>query len=189
MGEPLRPRLFGHPISRRGFLVRSGGAAAALALAGCFGDGGEGYYRSLLPADDAPLALPLREYAVLQAAARRIVPGGVEHPSTGEVRVAARVDRELGFHSERLRRDVRDALRLIEWSPLLTHFARFTQLRADEQDAVLRAMQQSRLAIRRSAFAGIKLLVVFMYYTAEPAWPSIGYDGPWVPRGPDVTWV
>jgi hypothetical protein len=50
-------------------------------------------------------------------------------------------------------------------------------------------MSQSRIAVRRSAFAGIKLLVVFMYYTAEAAWPGIGYDGPWVPRGPETTWV
>ncbi len=188
MGQRIRPRLLDHPISRRGFLVRSGGFGIALALGGCVGEDDAGY-RALLAPDEAPVALPVREYAVLRAAARRIVPEGPQNPSTDALRVAERVDRELDFHSERLRRDVRDALRLIEWEPLLTHFTRFTRLDAEDQDAVLRSMSQSRIAVRRSAFAGIKLLVVFMYYTSEAAWPSIGYDGPWVPRGPETTWA
>ncbi len=98
--------------------------------------------------------------------------------------VAARVDRELGLHPERLRSDVADALRLVEWWPLATRLSRFTRLGPEAQDAELAAMAHSRLALRRSAFQWLKFLVMFFHYTQEAAWAGTGYDGPWVPAVP-----
>ncbi len=185
--EPVEPRLLDARFSRRGFLVRSAGLSAALTLGGCAG-AREETYAALLPDGERPAVLPLREYAVLRTLANRLVPGGPDHPGALELGVPARVDRELGFHPQRLRDDVRDALRLVEWWPLLTRFARFTTLDPEDRDAELTAMMQSRLAVRRSAFQGLKFLVLFFHYAQEPAWQGIGYDGPWVPRGPERTW-
>jgi hypothetical protein len=170
-------------LTRRGFLVRSAGFGAALALGGLAAGTGCSGYDDLL-GGEKPTVLAPREYAVLRAVAARMVPGGTGHPGAETLGVAARVDRELAFHGAPLREDVRDALRLVEWWPLPTRFARFTRLPAALQDAELAALAGSSRAFRRSAFSGLKFLVMFFYYTQDAAWAGTGYDGPWVPRRP-----
>lgn len=170
-------------ISRRGFLVRTAGLSSLLLIGGCRGDGEQDYGASLAPGE-SPENLPLREYVVLASVARRLVPGGPDHPGAGELGVARRLDRELVHHPGKLRSDLCDALRLVEWWPLATRFTAFTRLAAEQQDAELAGMAASRWAPRRSAFQGLRFLVMFMHYSQEPAWVGIGYDGPWVPRGP-----
>lgn len=180
------PSLLDLPISRRGFLARSAGGAAVLALGGgCFG-GEEERYRAALAPGEQPSVLGVREYAVLKAVAERIVPGGEGRPGAAGLGVAGRIDRELSFHGDPLRSDLRDALRLVEWWPLATRLRRFSALAAPDQDAELAAAATSRFAWRRSAFQGLKFLSVFFYYTREETWPGIGYQGPWVPRGPEL---
>jgi hypothetical protein len=170
-------------LTRRGFLVRSAGLGAALALGGLAGGTGCSGYDDLL-GGETPQVLAPREYAVLRAVAARMAPGGSSHPGAAELGVAARVDRELAFHGSVLRGDVRDALRVVEWWPLPARFARFTRLPGALQDAELAASAASQLAFRRSAFSGLKFLVMFFYYTQDAAWAGTGYDGPWVPRQP-----
>jgi hypothetical protein len=165
------PRRFELPVSRRGFLARSAAVSALLALGACAPQRDE-VYHELLRGIPAPSALPTREYAILRAVARRLVPDGPEAPGADALGAAVRVDRELAFHPPRLRNDLRDALRLTEWWPLSTRLARFTRLDP---------------AARRSAFQGLKLLVVFFTYTRPETWPHIGYQGPWVPPGPERT--
>jgi hypothetical protein len=113
-----------------------------------------------------------------------VLPADGQNPGADELGVPARIDRELSFHSERLQSDMRDALLLVDWSPLLTRLRRFTHLSDAARDAELRAMMTSGLAWRRSAFQGLKFLVVFFHYTQDASWPAIGYDGPWVKRLP-----
>ena len=181
--HPQIQSLLAHPISRRGFLSRSAGAGALLVVVGCAGDGGKDY-AVLLDPGERPVSLPVREFAVLKAVARRLVPGGAGYPGAEDLGVTSRIDRELSFHPARLSIDLRDALRLIEWWPLATHLARFTRLGGEQQDAVLGNMAASRFALLRAALQGIKTLVMFFHYTQEPTWPAIGYDGPWVARVP-----
>jgi hypothetical protein len=180
------PRRFELPVSRRGFLVRSAGVSALLALGACAPQRDEVYHR-LLQGIPPPNALPTREYAILRAVAQRLVPEEPDAPGADSLGVAVRVDRELAFHSPRLQNDLRDALRLLEWWPLATRFARFTRLDSAGQDAELAAMATSRVAVRRSAFQGLKLLLVFFTYTRPETWPLVGYQGPWVPAGPERT--
>ena len=180
------PSRFEFPVSRRGFLVRSAGVSALLALGACAPQRDEVYHQ-LLQGIPPPSALPMREYAILRAVARRLVPEEPDAPGADSLGVAVRVDQELAFHSPRLQNDLRDALRLTEWWPLATRFARFTRLDPAAQDAELAAMATSRLAVRRSAFQGLKLLVVFFTYTRPETWPLVGYQGPWVPPGPERT--
>lgn len=179
---PLEPPALGaHPITRRGFLRRSAAAAVCLAGAGLL-QAGCGEEALPLPPGEHPLVLGPADYGVLRALCARLVPGGPNHPGAVDLRVPLRVDRELSFHGERLRSDVRDALRLIEWGALLTRLQRFSRLDARAQDAELEALARSRLAVRRTAFQGVKFLVMFFHYTQDPAWAGIGYDGPWVAR-------
>lgn len=170
-------------LTRRGFLARSAGLGAALALGGVVGGSGCSGYEDRL-GGETPRVLAPREYAVLRAVAARLVPGGAGHPGATELGVAARVDRELSFHGPALGADLRDALRLIEWWPLPTRFARFTRLPESLQDAELAGHASSHAAFRRSAFSGLKFLVMFFHYTQDAAWVGTGYDGPWVPRHP-----
>ena len=177
-----------HPMTRRGFLVRSAGVSASLTLGACV-PSQEASYRELLPSDAAPASLPVREYAVLRAVAERMIPADAANPSANDVGVVPMLDRELGFHGPRLRHDLRDALRLVEWGPLLTHLTRFTELPAEDQDQVLRDMMTSRFQVRRQAFLGLKFIIFFFYYTRPETWKAIGYEGPWVPPGPEQTWA
>jgi len=177
-------------ISRRGFLVRgifgAGLLAVGAGLAACGPGSREGEEAARL-SGDRPRQLPPSEYVVLVAVAARMLPEGPEGPATAAHRVAVRVDRELGFHPPRLRQDVIGALRLIEWWPLVARGARFSRLDARTQDAELAALVDSRLAVRRSAFQGLKFLVMFFHYSQDAAWAGTGYDGPWVPRVPPAT--
>lgn len=183
MESPRTPEAELSALTRRGFLVRSAGLGAALALGALAGGSGCSGYDDLL-GGESPQVLAPREYAVLRAVAARMVPGGAGHPGAAELGVAARVDRELSFHGGALAADVRDALRLIEWWPLATRFARFTRLPESLQDAELAGHATSAAAFRRSAFSGLKFLVMFFHYTQDAAWVGTGYDGPWVPRRP-----
>lgn len=175
-------------FTRRGFLLRTGAAGALIgatgALAGCrkMLDAVSPPAVSSAPGSYLPQTIPVAEYATLLAVARRLVPSGQAHPGADLLGVAARIDRELGFHGATLRNDVRDALRVVEWWPLATRFARFTSSSPEAQDSVLSDMVHSRFALRRSAFGGLKFLVMFFHYTQEAAWVGTGYDGPWVPR-------
>ena len=185
--DPARPRpaALDAELTRRGFLVRTAGFSAALALGGCAGEQVD-TYRALLPPGETPVALGVREYAVLRAFVNRMVPASASRPGADALAVAARVDRELGFHGERLQRDMRDALRLVEWWPLATRRTRFTQLGPDPQTAEIAGMAGSRWAFRRSAYTGLRSLVLFFHYSQPATWSSVGYDGPWVAQGPAI---
>ncbi len=183
MGESSQtPLLAGHPISRRGFLAGSAWLTAALGAGTLACGRADSSYAALLPAGDTPSQLPLREYAVLRAVVGRLVPAGDTHPGAIDLGVPARIDRELAFHGAKLRDDLTAALQLVEWWPLVTRGTRFTRLDAAAQDDLLADMAGSRLAERRTAFQALKFVTVFFYYTQEPTWAAIGYDGPWVPR-------
>lgn len=184
MGERSQtPLLAGHPISRRGFLARSAWLSAALG-AGSFACGRtDAGYEALLPANERPVQLPVREYVVLRAVCDRMVPPSGGQPGALTLGVPARIDHELSFHESKLRSDITAALQLVEWWPLVTRGTRFTRLDAAAQDQLIADMATSRLAERRTAFQGLKFVAMFLTYTQEPTWSAIGYDGPWVPRG------
>jgi hypothetical protein len=185
--DPGRPRLgLDHPISRRGFLARGAGPAALLSVGNLLGCEDE-HYRAMAGGEYRPGFLATREFAVLRAVARRMVPRDEAHPGADELGVAARIDRELGFHPPPLGEDLGLALRLVEWWPLPVRFARFTRLSAAEQDAQLSGMAGSYFALPRGAFQGIKFFVMFFHYSQEAAWSAIGYRGPFVERGPAST--
>lgn len=170
-------------ITRRGFLRASAATTGSLigagALAGCVS---RASYRALI-GDERPEVLSARDLAVLMAFADRIVAPAEDAPTARETRTARRIDRELLFSDGLLTADVRAALSIIEYGPLIDlRWRRFTRLSPAEQDAYLRACATSSWSLRRNAYGGLRFLCVFFHYTDDRTWRSIGYGGPMVER-------
>jgi hypothetical protein len=171
------------PISRRGFL--RAGVATSLALAGA------GAISGCLPGPDYgravgtehPEVLSTKQLAILTAFAGRVITPADGGPTAIDARIARRIDRELAFSDGRLADDVGAALTLIEHGTLLDfRFRRFTSLAPDQQDAYLVACARSTWTTRRNAYAGLRFLCLFFYYTDDRTWQAIGYNGPTVDR-------
>ena len=81
------------------------------------------------------------------------------------------------------------ALRLFEWGPLLfdLRLARFSDLSDAEQDASLRGWMTSRLALRGTAFLGVRNLCFMGWYSQPEVWSLIGYQGPLLRRSAGAT--
>ena len=171
-------------ISRRGFLG-IGGASAALALVGggAWLSGDDAVYRQLSGGFE-PEILSLKEFGVLSALASAMIaplPGG---PSVRDAMTPARIDKELSFHPEStLAEDIKASLVLLEHAPLLSGLGpRFSELDEAGQKKFLSLCAAGGPGLLRSAYAGIRFLVVFFYYTDDRTWPGIGYAGPTTPE-------
>jgi hypothetical protein len=176
----MRPRL-----TRRRLLLAGGAAGLALAAGGALvmRGGGDAHYRSLAPGAE-PRVLSGKALGVLAALAARVCPApGPGQLGAAALRVAERVDRELTFHTPKMRSDVEAALLLVEHGGLLHgETTRFTRRAAEAQDAYLRRMGVEGSALERQAFSNLKLLALFFYYVDERTWPAMHYQGPFVPR-------
>jgi hypothetical protein len=152
---------------------------------------------------DARLALPREprfltpeEFQTLGAVADRIIPQPRDRPP---VPVAAMIDVKLfqnsgdGYRDYRLP-PLRDAWRRglagIEAEARRQHNAAFVELDAAEQDALLRAVQDGKVAVGwdgmpPAVFFAKRLLfdIVTQYYSHPTAWNEIGFGGPASPRG------
>lgn len=97
------------------------------------------------------------------------------------------IDRYLSGLEVGLRADVRALLELLEHYPLLTgRFARFSRLRADEQDALLRSWEASRFALLRQGLQALKSMVFLAHYQDPGSFRAIGYSGPLVSLPPEA---
>jgi hypothetical protein len=54
----------------------------------------------------------------------------------------------------------------------------FTASTHEQQDARIRAWQQSRLEVRRTGYRALKKIVYSSFYGAPETWGAIGYPGP-----------
>ncbi len=152
---------------------------------------------------DRRLALPREprflapdEFATLEAVCGRIVPQPAGRPP---VPVAAMIDDKLhanrgdGYRDHRLpplREAWRRGLAGIEAEARRRHNAGFAELDAAEQDALLRALQEGRIAgdwegMPPALFFAKRLVfdIVTAYYGHPTAWNEIGFGGPASPRG------
>jgi len=152
---------------------------------------------------DARLALPREprflspgEFRTLEAVCSRIMPQPDDRPP---VPLAAMVDAKLhensgdGYRDHRLP-PLRDAWRQglagIEAEARRQHNVGFAQLDGAEQDALLRAVQDGKIAgdwseMPPAVFFEKRLLfdIVTQYYAHPTAWSEIGFGGPASPRG------
>ena len=142
------------------------------------------------PAEAAPqnaaglhvLSAPPAE--ILTAVAERMVDSGEPGmPSVRDTGAIGVIDQALLPLDAAVRAQVGWLLSLVEWSPLLElKAARFTELAAEDQDAVLRGWEHSRFAVRRLGFVALKSLAMLGYYSQDATWKAIHYDGPWAPK-------
>jgi hypothetical protein len=181
---PFVPLSLAAPLTRRGFLKR-GAAGSALLLAARLGLRAPSAYAQATRAGSPypPKNLDAADFATLEAFCDRIITPAPGAPTARKARVALRIDHEIRYQGPAFARDLRDALILIEYGGLFEgKFRRFTRLPPEDQDDVIWAMLQSRLAIRRTCALGLKLVIAFFYYADDRTWKSTGYDGPWMPR-------
>jgi hypothetical protein len=144
-----------------------------------------------------PRFLTAEEFRTLEAIGARIVP----QPATrAPIPVAALIDEKLhkdhgdGYRDHRLpplREAWQRGLRALDAEARATRGGAFHTLRADEQDALLRAAQAGNLSndtwqgMSSKLFFSKRLLpdIVKAYYSHPTAWSEIGYGGPASPRG------
>jgi hypothetical protein len=167
--------------TRRSFIKRGIFGGALLALGGAGGLALRRGVPATLPAEGLKV-LGAREYAVVEALARRMIVPQPGFPSPDELRVAFECDRVLEKADETTQVEVRQLLQLFENALVGFVFGRrvtpFTKLLAEEQDQVLNEWMTSRLALRRTGFVALRTLVVSAYYGNPKAWPAVSYPGP-----------
>lgn len=178
--EPAAPRL-----SRRALL--RAGAGLALALASGVALVRRSGYEISATDRDRLVALRPAEYVVVRALARRVCAAdraGVVSPD--ETDVAGFVDAYVSRMAPKMRRDLLRFLSYVEQvAPATVGFAsRFSFLGDDEQDAVLRSIEASRVGLLRGGFEGVKALLFMGYYRDPRTWSILGYGGPMVSRTP-----
>jgi len=161
-------------LDRRGFLRLLGAAAGVGLLPTACGPGAE----DLAPPPDLALrSLTPRAYAVLNAAARRIVGAtGEAMIRAGEVDPGARIDAFLAS-SPALLTPVRQALLALEFAmpPLSGKLRPFTALEPGEQYALLADLMHSRFALRRALFNGVRTFAVNGFYGSRASRPVVHY--------------
>lgn len=171
-------------LSRRGFL---GASAAGLGIMGVAAAGwdwfgpGEAHYRALV-GDAVPTVLSVKELAILGALAETVITTASGAPTVQQAETARRIDRELSFQLEsQLVSDVKLSLAFLEHLPVVDFLGlHFTSLSTADKIAFLENCGTSSWSARSRAFAGLKFLILFFYYTDDRTWPSIGYGGPQV---------
>jgi hypothetical protein len=125
------------------------------------------------------------EYAVLAAAAARLVPGdgaGPRWPTAEAVDCAGKIDALLAQVHPDMGSDFRRLLRLFESGVVAAIVAGsprpFTRASAADQDARLEAWRRSRFALLRSGYQAVKRLVQAAYYSSPETYALVGYPGP-----------
>jgi hypothetical protein len=162
-------------LDRRAFLRGAAALVAALAPAGC-----GGAPEAWRPPPGLVLRhLSPRAYAVLRAAAERLVGGaGGERLRAGAVDPAPAVE-ELLAGSPELARPLGRALWALELGlpPLVWKLRPFTSLSGPERDRVLGDLAGSRLALGRALFAGVRSVSLLGYYGSDACQPVTRLPG------------
>ncbi|QSQ24200.1 hypothetical protein JY651_04305 [Pyxidicoccus parkwayensis] len=167
-------------LTRRRLLKRGLFGGALLAL------GGSAVLASRdglsLPVPEGLQVLGPREYATLQALARRAFPARAGWPDADTARVAVVADGLLARGDPSVAKEVKDLLGLFDnalagflFSGRVTPFSR---LSPEEQDAAFEDWRTSRLVLRRSAHHALRTLVHSAYYMHPAVSAAAGYVPP-----------
>lgn len=136
------------------------------------------------------------EWAVLEAAAARIIP---QADRNEPVPIVPWIDEMLhdnagpGYRYDgmpRLREAWRRGIACIEAESRAVHGTAFARLDGEEQDALLRAIQSGKVQSEewrdlppKRFFVALMKRIVTIYYAHPAAWSEIGFGGPASPRG------
>jgi hypothetical protein len=169
-------------VSRRRFLKYSLGAGSLLLMGG---GGGLLALRGRAPAVDGLRALTAHEYRTLAALAEALYPeGGAFALGAAETDVVRRVDAFLADEPPWNRRDLKRALVLLEFGPLLfeRRLVTFSHLDADARAAHFTSWTTCDSDARRQASLAFRRLLALLFYDRPEAWAGVGYDGPHLTR-------
>ncbi len=114
----------------------------------------------------------------LAVAGRIVLEEGPASPGANSDAVLAAAEKFLADQDEATRAKLRLLLRVLEWRAVLRFGKRFSRLSTENQDACLRAWQNSRLQLFRFGFSSLRNLVLLSFYTRPESWATIGYPGP-----------
>lgn len=158
-------------------LLGLGGAVAVAAGAVAIGlAGGD-------PPDprDTPIACTPQELAIVRAIVEAVLPADGDLPSGSALGVVQRIDEELWSTTPETRADLKSALAVLQWWPVLSGFGgRLTRLPPEVRAAALdHAAVKGPRPVAQAATAFKQMCHLFAY-TADGTWAAIGYDGPWV---------
>lgn len=173
-------------FSRRTLLKGSVGGAVLLGI------GGVGLSLQSSTLDPAPSeelhALTLAEYSIVCAVARRVCPRPrADVPGPDAIGVGLLADRALARAAPEALADVKTVLALFEngltGALFFERVRPFTALSGEDQDRVLLAWRDSRVALRRTVYRALSSLATSLYFGDARVWPGLGYPGPPSPSG------
>lgn len=168
-------------MNRRRFLrLGIGGAVVLVAGGGVLRWVAMGYAEQLGPGE-IPVALSIKELAIVKAFVATLLPEVDGFPSGLALGVHQRIDEEVWSASDGTRRDVKNGLQLFEHATLLHgHRARFTSLDLAAREAYVRALLAGEPGALQQVAFGLKEMAYLFYYCRPETWTRIGYEGPFV---------
>lgn len=139
----------------------------------------EAGYGRFIASGEVPIALSVKEFAVVKALVRALLPADDGFPSGESLGVPQRIDEEVWAAAPALRRDLKAGVQLLEHATALHGFSsRFTRLPETSQRAyVEKLLAGSNNTLCLIALA-LKEMAHLFYYGHEAVWKHIGYDGP-----------
>lgn len=174
--------------TRRLFLRNSLMAMAAVATAASVS------VQALADTAAAAVALPkltiltADEYRILSAVGDAVIPqGGPFATGALDIDLASRIDSYLDPDDSALMQGIRGALMFIEHKApgLVGKSGQYSQLATQDRESILLTLRDGG-GDGTAVFAALRGLCMFYFYTADQAWPNIGYEGPLVKRGKPV---
>lgn len=164
-------------LDRRTFLRGTAGGVAALSVATLLPTGCGGY-----PSVANLRTLTAKEYAVLRTLIGTCLPPVRGLPSAQDLDIAGYLDRFLAEESATVRKQMKQALLLLEYGGFWygPERCRFTRMTAGAQEAYLRGWLESSSPFRRQVAQTFRRAAFNTYYGDERTWDAIGYEGPLV---------
>jgi hypothetical protein len=120
-----------------------------------------------------------RTVTTFRAAAGCIVPSEPNSPGADSDEALLIADRALSERPERDRKLLTAFLRAVELLPVVRYGRGFSKLRRDQQQAVLRFLETTRVFAKfRQGFFGLKTFALLGYYGLDRTWQELAYPGP-----------
>jgi hypothetical protein len=168
----------------RGFRVLSrrrllSGTLATLALVVGGGAAGLAWLRGTAPDVAGLRCLGAHEYRTLNALATALFPpGGAFAVGADAFDLARLFDGYLADEEDDRRSDLKKALLLLEYGPLVYEhrLVTFSHLSADERLSHFRAWLTSADLVRRQVAIAFRKFLSLVFYDQEEVWPGIGYS-------------
>ncbi len=165
-----------HPTRRR--FLQAGLGVVALLLAG---GGGLVALRGRPPRVPGLSVLDDQEFRTLSAVARtHLPPGGPIAPGADQLALARAFDRYLADEPRDVQRDIKHALTILEYGPVLfeRRLVTFSNLPPTEQLAHWKRWLESSSLVRRQISWSLKKFLSLVFYDSPAVWPGIHYPGP-----------